>query len=207
MLKYFLTYNLHVTEKVMKKKYIVRLSAEERQQLTQLVHTGKVAAYRRTHAQILLWADEGEAGPGLLDEAVAARAGASASTVARVRQRCVEQGLEAALSRQVRSRERSRRLDGAGEAHLVALMCSDPPAGQARWTLQLLGAHLVALGVVESISHETVRKVLKKHHQTLAAEDVVHSAGPECGFRVCAGAGAGGVPAAVGPGLSAGVHG
>ena len=163
----------------MKKKYIVRLSAEERQQLTQLGHTGKVAAYRRTHAQILLWADEGEAGPGLLDEAVAARAGASASTVARVRQRCVEQGLEAALSRQqARSRERSRRVDGAGEAHLVALMCSDPPAGQALWTLQLLGAHLVALGVVESISHETVRKVLKKHHQTLAAEDVVHSAGP-----------------------------
>ena len=191
----------------MKKKYIVRLSAEERQQLTQLVHTGKVAAYRRTHAQILLWADEGDAGPGLLDEAAAVRAGVSASTVARVRQRCVEQGLEAALSRQPRSRERSRCLDGAGEAHLVALMCSDPPAGQARWTLQLLGAHLVALGVVESISHETVRKVLKKRHQTLAAEDVVHSAETGCGLRVRDGAGAGGVPAAVGPGLSAGVHG
>ena len=207
MLKYFLTYNLHITEKVMKKKYIVRLSAEERQQLTQLVRTGKVAAYRRTHAQVLLWADEGEAGPGLLDAAVAVRAGVAASTVARVRQRCVEQGVAAALSRQPRSRERGRRLDGAGEAHLVALMCSDPPAGQARWTLKLLGSRLVELGMVESISHETVRQVLKKRHQTLAEENVVHCAEAGCRVRVRHGAGAGGVPAAVGPGLSVGVHG
>lgn len=207
MLQCFLTYNLHVAEKAMKKKYIVRLSAEERQQLTQLVHTGKAVAYRRTHAQILLWADEGEAGPGLLDAAVAARAGVAPSTVARVRQRCVEQGLAAALSRQPRSRERSRCLDGAGEAQLVALMCSNPPAGQARWTLQLLGARLVELGVVECISHETVRQVLKKRHQTVAAEDVVHSAETGRRVRVCDGAGVGGVPAAVRPGLSAGVHG
>ena len=207
MLKCFLTINLHLTEKVMKKKYIVCLSAAERQQLTELVHKGKAAAYRRAHAQILLWADEGEAGPGLLDAAVAARAGVSERTVARVRQRCVEQGLAAALERQARGRERSRRLDGAGEAQLVALMCSDPPPGQARWTLTLLGARLVELGVVDTISYETVRRVLKKHYQTLAAEDVVHSAAAGRRVRVRHGAGAGGVPAAVGPGLSAGMHG
>ena len=172
----------------MKKKYIVRLSAEERQQLTELVHKGRVAAYRRTHAQILLWADEGDAGPGLLDTAVAARVGVNVRTVARVR-------------------ERGRRLDGAGEAHLVALLCGDPPPGQARWTLKLLGARLVELGVVESISHETVRQVLKKRYQTLAEEDVVHSPDTECGLRVCDGTGAGGVPAAVRPGLSPDLYG
>jgi len=80
-----------------------------------------------------------------------------------LRQRCVEQGLEAALERQPRAREKARRLDGDGEARLVALMCSEPPAGQSRWTLHLLGDRLVELGVVESISHETVRQVLKKH--------------------------------------------
>ena len=191
----------------MKKKYIVRLSAEERQQLTELVRKGRAAAYRRTHAQILLWADEGDAGPGLLDTAVADRAGVNARTVARVRQRCVEQGLDAALERQARVRERSRRLDGEGEAHLVALMCSEPPPGQARWTLKLLGAQLVELGVVESISHETVRQVLKKRYQTLAEEDVVHSAEAGCGLRVCDGAGAGGVPASVRPGLSPDLYG
>ena len=123
----------------MKKKYIVRLSAAERHQLTELVHKGKAAAYRRTHAQVLLWADEGEAGPGLPDAAVAARAGVSERTVARVRQRCVEQGLAAALERRARGRERSRRLDGAGEAQLVALMCGDPPAGQAPVDVTVVG--------------------------------------------------------------------
>ena len=148
----------------MKKKYIIRLSADERQRLTELVRKGRVAAYRRTHAQILLWADEGDTGPGLLDTAVAERAGVNESTVARARQRGVEHGLDAALARRARARERSRRLDGEGEAHLVALMCSEPPPGQARWTLKLLGSRLVELGVVESISHETVRQALKKTH-------------------------------------------
>lgn len=147
----------------MKKKYIVRLTASERQSLEDLVHKGKSAAYRRTHAQILLWADEGDAGPGLLDSEVADRVGVNERTVSRLRQRCVEEGLEAALERKPRAREKRRVLDGDGEAHLVALMCSEPPPGQSRWTLQLLGERLVELGVVESISHESVRGVLKKH--------------------------------------------
>ena len=146
----------------MKKKYIIRLSAEERQNLTDLVRKGKVAAYRRTHAQILLFTDEGELGPGLQDKEAALRVGVNHRTVSRLRQRCVERGLEAALEREPRCRERARVLDGDGEAQVIALMCGDPPAGQSRWTLNLLGERLVEMGVVESVSHETIRKVLKK---------------------------------------------
>lgn len=147
----------------MKKKYIVRLTLNERQALEDLVHKGKAAAYRRIHAQILLWADEGGHGPGLLDSEVADRVEVNERTVSRLRQRCVEEGLDAALERKPRVREKKRVLDGDGEAHLVALMCSEPPAGQSRWTLHLLGNRLVELGIVESISHETVRQLLKKH--------------------------------------------
>ena len=147
----------------MKKKYLVRLSKEERQRLTDLVRKGRAAAYRRLHAQILLGVDEGPHGPSLRDAEVADRLGVNERTVSRLRQRCVQQGLEAGLERQKRSREKRRVLDGDGEAQLVALMCTEPPPGQSRWTLKLLGHRLVELGVVESISHETVRQVLKKH--------------------------------------------
>ncbi len=147
----------------MKKRYIIRLTAQERQRLEELVRKGEAAAYRRTHAQILLWADEGDYGPGLLDREVASTVGVNERTVSRLRQRCVEEGLDASLERKARTRHRSRALDGEGEAHLVALMCSDPPAGQSRWTLQMLGNRLVEMGLVESISPETVRQVLKKH--------------------------------------------
>jgi transposase len=147
----------------MKKKYLVRLTEEERQALEDLVHKGKTAAHRRTHAHILLGVDEGSYGPGLLDSEVADRVGVNERTVSRLRQRCVEEGLAAALERKPRVREKARVLDGDGEAHLIALMCSEPPPGQSRWTLHLLGNRLVELGIVESISHETVRQVLKKH--------------------------------------------
>jgi transposase len=147
----------------MKKKYLVRLSAKERQDLTDLVRKGKVAAYRRTHAQILLLADEGEDGPGHQDKEVAERVGVNHRTVSRLRQRCVERGLDAALEREPRKRERSRVLDGDGEAQVIALMCGEPPAGQSRWTLNLLSHRMVELGIVESVSHETIRQVLKKH--------------------------------------------
>ena len=147
----------------MKKKFIVRLSEEERQDLTNLVRKGRVAAYKRIHAQILLLADEGEHGPNHRDKEVAERVGVHHRTVSKLRQRCVERGLDAALEREPRKRERSRVLDGDGEAQVVALMCGDPPAGQSRWTLHLLGNRIVELGVVDSISHETIRQVLKKH--------------------------------------------
>ena len=104
----------------------------------------------------------GELGPGLQDKEAAERVGVNHRTVSRLRQRCVERGLEAALEREPRCRERARALDGDGEAQVIALMCGDPPAGQSRWTLNLLSERLVELGVVESVSHETIRKVLKK---------------------------------------------
>ena len=93
---------------------------------------------------------------------VAEQIGVNERTVSRLRERCVEQGLEAGLERQKHVRTKPRRLDGDGEAQLVALMCSEPPSGQSRWTLKLLGNQLVELGVVEAISQETVRRVLKK---------------------------------------------
>ncbi len=147
----------------MKKKYIIRLSEEERQSLTDLVRKGKVAAYKRTHAQILLLTDEGEHGPKHQDKEVAERVGVHHRTVSKLRQRCVERGLDAALEREPRKRERSRVLDGDGEAQVIALMCGKPPPGRSRWTLNLLSQHIVELGVVESVSDETIRQVLKKH--------------------------------------------
>ena len=115
--------------------------------------------------------------------------------MARVRERCVTLGLDVALERQRRTRDRAPRLDGAGEAQLVTLACSEPPAGQAHWTMQLLADRLVELSVVESISDETVRRVLKKHHQALAAHDVVYPAQAKRGVRVPDGGRAGCLPA------------
>lgn len=158
----------------MKKRYVVRLNSEEREQLEDLVNRGREAAYRRRHAQILLLADEGEQGSYLIDREVAERVGCTRRTVEQIRERCVCEGLQAALERRKRSRERSRVLDGEGEARLVSLACSGPPEGRSRWTLKMLGDRLVELEVVESISPETVRLVLKKRHQTLAKAHVVH---------------------------------
>jgi transposase len=148
-------------ECVMNKKYIVRLSDEERSPLTELTRKGKAAAYKIRHAQILLKADTN--GPAWTDERIAESFSVSLNTVQGVRQRLVEQGLEAALNRKQQVRpSRSPRLDGEGEARLIALRCSEPPAGHARWTLRLLADQAVALDIVETISHETVRQTLKK---------------------------------------------
>ena len=106
----------------MKKKYIIRLTNTERQELRDLMRKG--------HAQILLLADEGDHDPGLRDAKIAEQIGVNERTVSRLRLRCVEQWLDAALERQPRKRERSRVLDGDGEAQLVALMCGEPPPGQ-----------------------------------------------------------------------------
>ena len=177
----------------MRKRYVIRLTPAEREQLKGVVHRGRQAAYRRRHAHVLLLADQGEHGPGLIDREVAERVGCSERTVEKIRERCVCEGLAAALERKPRSRERRRVLDGEGEARLVSLACSEPPAGRARWTLRLLGDRLVELEVVESISAETVRKVLKKHHQTLAEADVVYSRATQRGVRLPDGGGAGGL--------------
>ena len=143
-------------------KYIVRLTAEERTELEDLIHTGKRAASVLIHARILLKADVGEGGPGWDDERIAEAVERGASTVYRVRQALVEEGLPAALFRKKPTGRQYRKLDGAQEAHLIALACGAPPEGRATWTLRLLADRLVELEVVDSISPECVRTTLKK---------------------------------------------
>ena len=174
----------------MKKRYVVRLSEAERSELEGLIKRGREAAYRRRRAQVLLLVDQGDQGPALIDRVAAEQVGFSRRYVEQIRERCVCEGVAAALERRKRSRERARRLDGEGEAQLVQLACSAPPDGRARWTLRLLSERLVELQVVDSISDETVRQVLKKHDQTLAESDVVHSAKSQRGVRVSNGGGA-----------------
>ncbi len=143
------------------KKYIVELTGEERGRLQELVARGKVAGYKIRHAQMLLKADQGEEGPAWQDGEIAEAFGSDVSTVERLRKRLVEEGLEAALERRKRHNYR-RKLDGDAEAHLIALACSQAPQGRSRWSLRLLADRLVELGVVESVSHMTVSRTLKK---------------------------------------------
>jgi hypothetical protein len=145
------------------KKYKVTLDAEEREYLLALIAAGKASALKLARARILLKADAGPDGPAWPDGRIAEAFEVDPTTVERIRQRFVEEGLEAALDRKKQDRpSRERKLDGAGEARLAALACSDPPDGRAAWTLQLLADKLVELHVVDSISDETVRQVLKK---------------------------------------------
>lgn len=146
----------------MNKKYRVTLTEEERTMLQTLIAAGTAPARTLTHARILLKADQGPAGPAWPDDIIADALDVSIPTVARVRERLVEQGLAAALQRQRPSGQRQRRLDGVQEAHLVALACGTPPEGQQRWSLRLLADRLIELEVVDTVSHETVRQVLKK---------------------------------------------
>ena len=143
-------------------KYVVRLTEEEREQLEGLVKTGRVASAKRCRAQVLLKADAGPEGLGSTDEQVSEALDVSVGLVHLARQAYVEAGLTAALERQPACRHRRRKLDGAQEAQLVALTCSPAPAGHARWTLRLLASTLVELEVVDSISKDAIRSILKK---------------------------------------------
>ena len=145
------------------KRYKVTLTAEERQQLADLIAAGKAAAQKLAHARVLLKADAADGGPAWPDARIAEAVEVCVATVERVRQRFVEQGLDAALSRKPRERPaRQPKLDGRGEARLIALACSAPPQGRKEWTMKLLADRLVELEVVDTISDETVRRVLKK---------------------------------------------
>lgn len=148
----------------MKKKYPVVLSHTERDHLKWLIASGTAPARKLTHARILLKADEGsEEGAGWVDERVADAVESSQPTVARIRRQYCEEGLEAALNRRAPNRHYHRKLDGEQEARLVALACSEPPEGQARWSLRLLADKMVELEIVEEdISYQTVRRTLKK---------------------------------------------
>lgn len=167
----------------MAKRYRVTLTNEERDALDRMISRGRADARKLAHARVLLQAGASEMGPGWTDAAIVEALRVSARTVERVRQRFVEQGLEAALLPKPSSRIYARKLDGAQEAKLIVLACSDPPAGKKRWTLRLLAEQMVALEIVSDLSHETVRQVLgEKCAQAASAPDVVHS--PEAIGRV-----------------------
>jgi Homeodomain-like domain len=146
----------------MNKKYIVHLTSDQRAALEQRIRTGSCAAALQRHARILLKADSSSEGPAWSDAAIAASVEVSIPTVERVRQLFVRQGLDAALKRKPTTRASQRKLDGVGEAHLVAITCSSPPQGAERWTLALLADKLVELKLVDHIARETVRSTLKK---------------------------------------------
>ena len=140
----------------MNKKYVVELSDEEREALRALTSRGTIGVRRYKRARALLAADAGET-----DAVIAAKVGVHPASLERLRKRCVEEGLAAALAERPRPGAR-RVLDGRQEAHLVALACTTPPGGRKRWTMRLLADRLVELRVVERISDETVRRTLKK---------------------------------------------
>jgi transposase len=145
----------------MVKKYVVSLSESDRQSLEQIVTTGKRSASTMNHARILLKADSQQPKGSWRDQDIKEALDISLRTIERVRQRFVEEGLEAALKPRS-GRGRKPKLDGDVEAHLVALRCSEPPTGQGRWTLRLLANQMVALDYIDQLSHESVRQVLKK---------------------------------------------
>lgn len=145
------------------KKYIVTLTDDERQSLSDLISAGRASALKLAHARILLKADAAEGGPAWPDDQIAEAVEVGVATIERVRRRFVEQGLEAALVRKTQARpSRERTLDGRAEAKLIALACSAPPDGRKAWTMRLLADKLVELEVVDAISDETVRRSLKK---------------------------------------------
>jgi len=146
----------------MNKKYIITLTAEERAMLEDLTRSGMATARKMTHARILLKADVAAGGPGWPDEQIAAALEVSANTVRRIRLLFVEEGLALALNPRPAQRVPTTKLDGVKEAHLIALTCGPAPEGRARWSTRLLADRFVALGHVAALSHETVRRTLKK---------------------------------------------
>ena len=152
----------------MRKKYIVTLTEEERQMLQAMLSRGKAAARKLMHARILLKADASAGGgPGWNDEQIAEGVEVGRATVERVRRAFVENGVVAALEPRQPRRQYQRKLDGDGEAHLIALACSQAPEGRSRWTLRLLAERMVQLEQIDHLSYETVRQVLKKTNLSL----------------------------------------
>lgn len=159
------------------KRYVVRLSAEEREQLQTLIRKGKSPANRLLKARILLKADVSDAGEGWSDSRLIEAFETNASMVYRVRKQLVEEGFAAVLSRKQRATPAVARIfDGEKEAKLIALACSKPPKGRARWTLRLLEDKVVELGIVERASDSTIGRTLKKHAQAASPPALGHPA-------------------------------
>jgi transposase len=144
------------------KKYIVRLTAEERKELEKLTKTGKTAAYKINHARILLKADRNQAEGEWTDKEISEALNISRATIERIRERAVLEGIEVAVNRREQTCRRKRIIDGEKEAHLIAIACSKVPTGRSNWTLQMLADKMVELKHVERVSKETVRQALKK---------------------------------------------
>ena len=145
------------------KRWIVRLEAEERQRLEQMVRVGQASAYKVRHANVLLAVDESAAGPRLTDAEISRALGVTPRSIEMLRRRCVEEGLEACLARRKQERPSVEPIfDGTKEAQLIAVACGAAPEGRTRWTMELLADRVVALRIVERCSDETVRRVLKK---------------------------------------------
>jgi len=151
----------------MKQKYIVKLSKAERSQLKELISSGEASARQIRRAYILLKSDTNQGGPNWKYKAICEAYEVSSLTVYNVRKNYTEGGLNRAILRKKPERVYERRLDGEGEAHLIALACSEPPDGYERWSLRLLQDRIVRLEIVENISHETIRQTLKKTSSSL----------------------------------------
>lgn len=147
----------------MAKRYVIELLAQERAELDALVRRGKAAARKLTRARVLLLSDAGDNGPGWVDVDIAEALGLSTRGIEMLRKRAVEEGPLAAIERKPQARPSvAKKFDGEKEARLIALACSEPPAGHQRWSLRLLADRLVELEVFDSVSHERVREVMKK---------------------------------------------
>jgi len=190
------------------KKYVVRLSAEERDRLEALSHAGKSSAQLLTKARILLKADVSEAGEGWSDSAISAALDTSIDTIGRTRRQLVEEGLEATLRRKYNPNSvRPRIFDGAAEAKLIALACSPAPEGFARWSLRLLEEKVVELNIVERASDNTIGRTLKKRAQTSPQSAMGDPAGRQRRLRGRHGRRAGNLPEAARSRSSPGVSG
>ena len=148
------------------KKYRVRLTKKQRKELKKLTHSGVISARKLNRAQVLLLSDEGRPDGRKTDQEIAEVLEISTATVVRIRQRFVQEGLAAALTEKPRP-GKPRQLSGKDKAAVVALACSDPPEGYARWNLRLLADKLVELELVDHISHTSVKEVLKKTNLSL----------------------------------------
>ena len=152
-----------------KKKYIVSLTVSERKFLEQLTKKGKIAAYKMNHARILLQSDINQKEGGWTDRQISESLNIGHATIERVRQRFVEEGIESALSRREQKKRRSKIIDGEKEAYLIAIACSETPAGKSNWTLRMLADKMVELKYVEQVSTETIRQTLKKTNLSLGS--------------------------------------
>jgi hypothetical protein len=151
----------------MNQKYGVKLTSSERSQLKELISSGEASARQIRRAYILLKSDSSAGGPNWNYQAICEAYEVSSLTVYNVRKNYVEGGLKRAILRKKPERVYKRRLDGEGEAHLIALACSEPPDGYESWSLRLLQDRMIRLEIVESISHETIRQTLKKTSSNL----------------------------------------